>query len=118
MPLDTLTEGARRRATLNVDAALQHVNAIRRVYGAMPLRELRRGVRAGCSCCPIAESLTDVRTIHGHSLLPRVVFGTTHMRLHQGESTYPVPLASFEQPAAVKNFIRDFDSGWLPELEL
>jgi hypothetical protein len=117
MPLDTLNETCREQAQRSADAALEFVNEVRAEVGAEQLEHLVPGSPCKTGTCPIANSLFFAT----EDLIPVVTFWATVMRpasqLDGRWRLHGKPIRHFAHSQPVKDFIQNFDRGWLPELE-
>lgn len=87
------------------EAALEFVNEVRRDTGREPLSELPKGYRGASRSCPIANALNST---FDANVGPRSIVLTP-----PGGPVYRTT-----PPEAVTQFIKRFDAGRIPELDL
>lgn len=88
-----------------LDAVLAYCNEKRRAYGLRPLRKVRQGAQDEPCNCPVAN------TIRGGSHGEGLPVKAQYERIKIASDIYSTPLF-------VKSFMRAFDAGLYPELEL
>jgi hypothetical protein len=90
-------------------AALDYVNNVRTKYGKKPLKNLRKGFRTEASNCPITNSVKVC--------FPNKRVVTYKKLVVSNDSNFAIIVSEF-LPDNAFAFVKAFDGGKYPELEL
>lgn len=101
--------------TRELQRVLSYCNRARAQLGFLPLIDLERGAKESVHECPIARSMVPPVESFALDLTP-YVYGEELYVLRGGDSECDVAFDDPDPPAYIREFIKRFDAGKLPDL--